>query len=812
MKSDPQSADSQLLGQLGWVRRLASSLARDPEVAADLVQDVACEWVARRPAWASRGAGLRAWLARTVRSRSVDRARAERARRERELAAVPEPSDEDGVSVLERLDRQRRVAAAVHALPEPYRVTILLRFLDELPTREVARRLSVPEATVRKRIERGLAMLRARLDREFGASSKVWALALVDRSWLPGATGITGSGVTTALQGGVLMGGKKILVVAAAVALASFTWLWFGADPSVADLEVGGHGVVIAESQAAAREAELLPAQRVPAAPAGATPSVPAATTKRLRGLVFVDADQRAPSDLTIAIDRPVPDPDSQLAAQLDLAAGRWALELEHDQALTLWITSASTVPAQIPVPRALLREGGTFDLHLASGRSLHLLFLDEATRAPLADLPFEVTKSIETRRSAGSVGTRGSRAAYRTDQAGRAIVVGLPAAGWVSVTTDLVPRPRAMLMRNGPALRGMMPGEPIWSMWVKAEMPEPFEQTILTRAPLGDATAAGQIPAWADAGQGPSEVRVVARKLPDGSGHRGDPFVLDQDAQGGFELRASAPSRYQVWLERAHDGAALTSQQPVVFERVGAHAPIVFAALHHESIPVHFTNVPSTGTLEILTGMLDAQVRSQRRACAGQPFSVEIAMAPGESLRIALRSDGEAPGKSAWHRDLPLATGQREVSVDLAGSWRTVQLESDVVDLHSAASVGLIACRNGEPAPAERVVVLCSDASGSKPVHVSPGRWLYMIKNSGPHAIWGVVDVGARDSGVLVLQPRLYLTPVADLRPGLRFDVIAGVSLRSLPETLRTWHPPAGEAAVALPLDATFEKATKVR
>src|SRR5262249_43346016 len=58
---------------------------------------------------------------------------------------------------------QKRVTEAVMELSEPYRSTILYCYLDQLPAASVAKRMGVREATVRKRIERGLALLRLRL-------------------------------------------------------------------------------------------------------------------------------------------------------------------------------------------------------------------------------------------------------------------------------------------------------------------------------------------------------------------------------------------------------------------------------------------------------------------------------------------------------------------------------------------------------------------------------------------------------------------------------------------------------------------------
>ncbi len=180
----PEPNDRDLLANLAWVQRVARQLAGDHDAGSDLAQHAAAHWHERAPRWARSGPGLRGWFARALQSLAVDTARRDRARKRREQAlaamrASATPTHEDPAAIVQRLERQQRVAAAVAALDEPYRTTILLRYLDELDTNEVARRTAVPAATVRKRLERGLGLLRQRLDAEFGGERSGWALALL---------------------------------------------------------------------------------------------------------------------------------------------------------------------------------------------------------------------------------------------------------------------------------------------------------------------------------------------------------------------------------------------------------------------------------------------------------------------------------------------------------------------------------------------------------------------------------------------------------------------------------------------------------
>jgi RNA polymerase sigma factor (sigma-70 family) len=84
-------------------------------------------------------------------------------RREREHKV--ELADPEGVPTPEQLvDRarvQQRVARGVLELDEPFRSTVLLRYYEGLSSAEIARRLSIPAATVRARLKTGLDRLRA---------------------------------------------------------------------------------------------------------------------------------------------------------------------------------------------------------------------------------------------------------------------------------------------------------------------------------------------------------------------------------------------------------------------------------------------------------------------------------------------------------------------------------------------------------------------------------------------------------------------------------------------------------------------------
>jgi iron(II)-dependent oxidoreductase len=137
----------ELLAQSEWLRALARTLVQDAELAEDLVQETWLSALRTRPAPEG---GLRGWLGTVLRNRARTR------------------------DVVERACVQQEVVAAVMALDEPYRETLLLRYFDELPPRTIAAHMHVPVSTVKSRLARGLERLRERLDASHAGERRVW--------------------------------------------------------------------------------------------------------------------------------------------------------------------------------------------------------------------------------------------------------------------------------------------------------------------------------------------------------------------------------------------------------------------------------------------------------------------------------------------------------------------------------------------------------------------------------------------------------------------------------------------------------------
>ena len=178
MGHEPQNGGTDLVLEHGrWVRGLAQALVHDVHDREDAVQDT---WVAALEGRMHHQAAPRPWLARVLGNFARLQRRRERVVRAREeRAARPDIDETDPARLLARAELLQRVGSAVLELEEPYRSTLLLRFLEELSTDEVARRLGVPGSTVRNRIRRGLAKLRERFDAEHGGDRRAWSVLLL---------------------------------------------------------------------------------------------------------------------------------------------------------------------------------------------------------------------------------------------------------------------------------------------------------------------------------------------------------------------------------------------------------------------------------------------------------------------------------------------------------------------------------------------------------------------------------------------------------------------------------------------------------
>lgn len=134
---------------------LARWLVRDPALADDVVQDA---YVRALTYFAGfRGENPRAWLLQIVRTVAYDRL-GRRPAEDPLDPALPDPGDDPEAALAGR-QGAAGLATALAALPAELRECLVLRELEELPYRDIARITGVPVGTVMSRLFRARQVL-----------------------------------------------------------------------------------------------------------------------------------------------------------------------------------------------------------------------------------------------------------------------------------------------------------------------------------------------------------------------------------------------------------------------------------------------------------------------------------------------------------------------------------------------------------------------------------------------------------------------------------------------------------------------------
>jgi RNA polymerase sigma-70 factor (ECF subfamily) len=161
-----------VLRQSRFVFRVAYSVLLNAHDAEDAAQETFLK-LYRHGGW-QQAKDERAFLARVAWRAAVDRRRASMPSiapsiaasmaREPDAAAIDPPSTApDPEQMLASANEQAVVHAMIDALPEELRVPLALSAFEELNSREIGRILSVPEGTVRTRLQRAREVLRRKI-------------------------------------------------------------------------------------------------------------------------------------------------------------------------------------------------------------------------------------------------------------------------------------------------------------------------------------------------------------------------------------------------------------------------------------------------------------------------------------------------------------------------------------------------------------------------------------------------------------------------------------------------------------------------
>ncbi|MFF6809540.1 RNA polymerase sigma factor [Streptomyces sp. NPDC012403] len=137
------------------VRKFAISLCASPQDAEDAAQEALIILYRKIGTLRATGA-LASWMFRIVRNECLRQVRL-LVSRTNEASAEPEPSAED--AVLHSLEVER-IAAAVSALPRDQRQVLIMRDVQGLPGKTVARSLGLSTAAMKSRLHRARAALR----------------------------------------------------------------------------------------------------------------------------------------------------------------------------------------------------------------------------------------------------------------------------------------------------------------------------------------------------------------------------------------------------------------------------------------------------------------------------------------------------------------------------------------------------------------------------------------------------------------------------------------------------------------------------
>lgn len=149
-----------IIREIPHLRRFAHGLARDADLAEDLVQDCLERALSRETQYDPTRA-LRPWLFRILRNLFISgRRRAREATSDdATLNAIPDATA--GRTPIETI-ALRQVLGALHELPDEQREVIVLICVEELSYREVADIVGAPIGTVMSRLSRGRSAIKNR--------------------------------------------------------------------------------------------------------------------------------------------------------------------------------------------------------------------------------------------------------------------------------------------------------------------------------------------------------------------------------------------------------------------------------------------------------------------------------------------------------------------------------------------------------------------------------------------------------------------------------------------------------------------------
>jgi RNA polymerase sigma-70 factor (ECF subfamily) len=165
VRGDPASFERFYLRHVDAILGFFARRTRDPELAADLTAETfAAALAGRRRYRPANGAGS-AWLYGIAMNKLADAQRRGYAERRacRRLGLERIELDDEDIARIEALGETVNATALLQVLPADQRAAISDHVLADRSYREIAAQQQVSEAVVRKRVSRGLAVIRERM-------------------------------------------------------------------------------------------------------------------------------------------------------------------------------------------------------------------------------------------------------------------------------------------------------------------------------------------------------------------------------------------------------------------------------------------------------------------------------------------------------------------------------------------------------------------------------------------------------------------------------------------------------------------------
>lgn len=164
--------------------RVARGIVRDDLEAEDVLQEAYMKAYAALPGFRGE-AGVSTWLTRIVLNEAIGRMR--KRRPHENLSAIDAAAHQENLRVIAfpgftpgadpeaaaaRAEIRRLLELAIDDLPDPFRVTFLMRDVEELSIEETAQALGIRPETVKTRLHRARQLLRTHLDAKLSLALK----------------------------------------------------------------------------------------------------------------------------------------------------------------------------------------------------------------------------------------------------------------------------------------------------------------------------------------------------------------------------------------------------------------------------------------------------------------------------------------------------------------------------------------------------------------------------------------------------------------------------------------------------------------